>query len=235
MRDPVAGHDQAVGRRAVGLAGAAAGEDHVLGVNVSIAPGAHVARDHARSSAPCVVEEQRGREPLLVALDRLVVLHQLLVEHVQHRLAGDVRDVGGALHRGAAERAQVQLAALVAVEGDADVLEVHDLARRLRAHDLDRVLVAEEVRALDRVIGVRAPVVGDADRRVDPAGGRHRVRAHGVDLAHDRHAGALLRGGERRALAGETGPDDQYVVCWHGSLRSIRRMWAADAPRPGTL
>ncbi len=131
-----------------------------LAWKVSIRARAHVARDHA-AAAPLLVLHERGREPLLVAVDRLVVLHQLLVEHVQDRLSGDVGHVGGALHRGAPERAQVQLAVLVAVERDADVLEVHDLLRRLRAHDLDRVLVAQEVRALDRVIGVRAPVVGD--------------------------------------------------------------------------
>ena len=129
-------------------------------------------------------------EPLLVAVDRVVVAHELLVEDVQDRLAGDVGDVGGALLRGAAEGAQVELALLVAVKRDADVLEVHRLAGRLRAHDLDRVLVAEEVRALDGVVGVLGPVVVDRDRGVDPAGGGDRVRAHRVDLAHDRDAGA---------------------------------------------
>ena len=194
-----------------------------MAVNASIRP-LRTSRAITPQQRARLVLQQRGREPLLVALDRLVVLHQLLVEHVQDRLAGDVGDVGGALHRGAAERAQVHLALLVAVEGDADVLEVHDLVGRLRAHDLDRVLVAEEVRALDRVVGVRAPVVVDADRGVDAAGGRDRVRAHRVDLAHDRHARARSGGGERRALAGEAGADDQDVVCWHGSLRSIGGM-----------
>ena len=145
-----------------------------------------------------------------------MVLHELLVEHVQDRLAGDVGHVGGALHGGAAEGAQVELARLVAVEGDPDVLEVQDLLGRLGAHDLDRVLVAEEVRALDGVVGVRAPVVVHADRGVDPAGGGHRVRADRVDLAHDRDGRARVGRRERGALAGEAGPDDQDVVCWHG-------------------
>jgi hypothetical protein len=52
------------------------------------------------------------------------VLHQLLVGHVQHRLAGDVRDISGAVRRRTAERTQVKLALLVAVERDADVLDV---------------------------------------------------------------------------------------------------------------
>src|SRR5207248_2171263 len=80
-------------------------EDHVLGAEGLHAAGAHVARDDPGAAAG-VVEHQRGGEPLLVALDRLVMLEQLLVEDVEHRLAGDVGDVGGALHRGAAERAK---------------------------------------------------------------------------------------------------------------------------------
>jgi hypothetical protein len=108
-----------------------------------------------------VVEDERGDEPLLEAIDAIAVLEDLLVEHVEHRLAGDVGHVGGAAssrRRRTARRSSSP--DLVAVEGDPDVLEVHDLAGRLAAHDLDGVLVAQEVRALDRVEGVRAPVVG---------------------------------------------------------------------------
>ena len=125
-RDAVAGHDQAVGGRLVSLPGATASEDHVLGLEGFEATATHVACDHT-AAAPGVVLKQRGGEPLLVALDRLVVLHQLLVEHVQQRLASDVGDVGGALHRGAAERAQVHLTLVVAVEGHAHVLQLHHL------------------------------------------------------------------------------------------------------------
>ena len=213
-RDPVAGHDQAVGGRLVGLAGAAAGEDHVLGGEGFHVPAADLARDHP-AAAPLVVEHQRGREPLLVALDGLVVLHQLLVEDVQQRLSGDVGDVGGPLQGRPPEGTQVEFALVVAVEGDADVLEVHDLGRGFRAHDFDRVLVAQEVRALDGVVGVRAPVVVDADGRVDATGGGHRVRAHRMDLAHDGHTGPALGGGEGGPLAGQARADDQHIVRGH--------------------
>ena len=131
-------------------------------------------------------------------------------------MAGDVGDVVGARRRGAAERAGAEVAVLVAVEGDAGVLEPQDLVRRLAAHDLDRVLVAEVVRALDRVERVRLPGVLGIQRRVDPAGGRDRVRAHGVDLGDDRDRCAGLRGRQRRALAGEAGADDQNVMGGHG-------------------
>ena len=73
-------------------------------------------------------------------------------------MAGDVGHVVGAGGRGAAEGAGPQVAGLVAVEGDAGVLEPEDLVRRLPAHDLDRVLVAEVVRPLDGVERVGLPV-----------------------------------------------------------------------------
>jgi len=211
LRDPVGGADQRVGRRLVALAGAAGGEDHVLGGERLDGARADVPRDAAGAGA-LVVDEQRGGEPLLVAVDGLVVLHELLVEHVQDRLAGDVGDVGRALDRGAAERAQVELAVVVAVEGDPDVLEVHDLVGRLGAHDLDRVLVAEEVRALDGVVGVRAPVVGDRDGGVDAAGRGDGVRADRMHLGEDRHRHAGVGGRDGRALAGEPRSDDEDVV-----------------------
>ena len=216
-RDAVAGHDQSVGGGLVDLSGPAAREDHVLGHERLDAAAAHVPCHHAAAAA-VAVGQQRQREPLLEALDRLVVLHQLLVEHVQQRLAGDVGDVCGALHRGTPKRAQVQFAVVVAVEGDADVLEVHDLSRGFRAHDFDRVLVTQVVGSLDRVVGVRAPVVVDADGRVDASGRGHRVRAHGVNLAHDRDARARTGRSQSGALASEAGADDQDVVCGHRSF-----------------
>ena len=74
-------------------------------------------------------------------------------------MAGDVGDVVGAGGGGAAERAGAEVARVVPVEGDAEVLEIQDLVGRLAAHDLDGVLVPEVVRALDRVERVRLPRV----------------------------------------------------------------------------
>ena len=130
-------------------------------------------------------------------------------------MAGDVGDVVGAGGGRAAERARAEVAGLVAVEGDAGVLEPQDLVGRLAAHDLDRVLVAQVVRALDRVERVRLPAVLGVERRVDPAGGRDRVRADGMDLRDDRHRRAGLGRGQRGPLAGEAGTDDQHVVRGH--------------------
>ena len=167
--------------------------------------------------SPVLVDRQRGAEPFLVAGDRVGVLHQLLVEDVHDRLAGDVGDVVGAGGRGAAEGPGAQLPLGVAVEGHPEVLEVEDLLRCLAAHDLDRVLVGEVVGALDRVEGVGLPGVLGVERRVDPALRGVGVRAHRMDLADDPDRDAVLGGGEGRALSGEAGSDDQDVVGGHES------------------
>ena len=91
-----------------------------------------IERATAPVQRPVVVLQQRGDEPLLVAVDLLVELHQLLVEHVQQRLAGDVGDVVGAGGGGAAEGAGAELALVVAVERDAPVLELEHLVRAPR-------------------------------------------------------------------------------------------------------
>jgi hypothetical protein len=87
------------------------------------------------------------------------------------------------------------------VEGDAEMLEVQQLLGSRLAHDLDRVLVCEVVRALDRVEGVRLPAVVLLQRGVDPALRGVRVRANWVDLANDAHRDALLGSGKRGPLS----------------------------------
>ena len=134
---------------------------------------------------------------------------------MQDRLAGDVGHVVGARGAGAAEGALAQPPLLVAVEGHAEVLELEQLLGRLAAHDLDGVLVAQVVRALDRVEGVRLPGVLGVERGVDAALGRVRMGADRVDLGDDAHGCALLRRGEGGALAGQSGSYDKDVVMGH--------------------
>ena len=69
-------------------------------------------------------------------------------------------------------------------ERQAVVLELDDRLGRLAAHVLDRVLVAEPVAALDRVVRVPAPVVLGhvAERRVDAALRGDGVRARREEL-----------------------------------------------------
>src|SRR3954447_6525791 len=222
-RDAVAGADQRVGGRVVDLAVAACREDHGLGGEQLHRAVAHVARHHS-GDLSLVVADERGVEPLLVAVD-LVVLHELLVEHVEDGLAGDVGHVVGAGRGGAAEGARSELALLVAVEGHAEVLEIQDLLGRGLAHDLDRVLVAEVVGALHGVEGVRLPGVLRAESGIDAALRRVGVRAHRVDLGEDSHGCALLCGRQGRALAGEAGPDYEDVMAGHGAAILCKRLF----------
>ena len=226
-RDSVAGADQGVGGGLPDLSDSSRGQDHVLRLEQLHGPVGDVAH-HCPRTAAVVVEHEARREVLLVAGDHLRVLHQLLVEHVHDRLAGDVRDVVGARLGGAAERSRSQPSLVVAVERDAEVLEVKDLVRGLAAHDLDRVLVAEVVGALDGVECVRLPAVSLLQRGVDAALGSVRVRTHGVDLGDDPDRDALLGRRERGPLAGEPRSDHEYVVprahrCGSG------RAWASES------
>ena len=211
--DPVAGTDERVGGGVEDLAVAARGQDHGLGGEQLEGAVADVAGHRAGDPAG-VVADQGGGEPLLVAV-HLLVPHQLLVEHVQQRLAGDVGDVVGAGRRGAAEGAGAELALLVAVEGHAPVLELQHLVGSLPAHDLDGVLVAQVVRALDRVEGVRLPGVLGVQRGVDAARRRVGVRADRMDLADDADGCAALCCAEGGSLSGEAGSYDEDVVLGH--------------------
>ena len=107
-------------------------------------------------------------------------------------MAGDVGGVRGARLAGGAERALRDPAVLGAREDRAPVLELVDVVGRLVAEDLDRVLVAEVVGALDRVERVLLGVVLGRvpERGVDPALGRAGVAADRVDLGEKRDVGA---------------------------------------------
>ena len=226
LGDPVAGADQRVGGRVPDLPVAARREDHRLGAEVVHRAVRDVAADRPDAVA-VVVQCEARREVLLVALDVLRELHELLVEDVHDRLAGDVSDVVGAGGRGAAEGPGAELALLVAVEGDAEVLQVEQLLRRRPAHDLDGVLVGQVVGALDRVEGMRLPAVVLLERRVDAPLRGVGVRADGVDLADDAHRNALFGRGERGPLSREARPDHQDVMVRHGIDPIKEGFWGA--------
>jgi hypothetical protein len=226
--DPVAGADEGVRGRVVDLAVAAGDKDHRLGGERLHGAVPDVA-GHGAGDAAILVLHQRGREPLLVPVD-LLVLHQLLVENMQDRLAGDVGHVVGARGGGAAESALAEPAFLVSVEGHAEVLQVENLAGSLAAHDLDCVLVAQVVRALDRVERMRLPRVLRVERRVYPTLCRVRMGPDRVDLGDDPHRRALPRRGEGGALTGKAGSYDEDVVLGH--LRGLGRFYGMCGRRP---
>ena len=99
-------------------------------------------------------------------------------------------------------------------EDRSPVLELVDVVRRLLAEDLDRVLVSEVVGALHGVERMLLGIVlgGVPERGVDPAFGRARVAADGVDLRDHRDVRARIEGLDRRAHPRAAGPDDEHVV-----------------------
>ncbi|KAG0162131.1 hypothetical protein DFQ30_003207, partial [Apophysomyces sp. BC1015] len=152
----VTGVNECVGRRVEDAPGATGRKQRALAFQDSDVTGLHLERGHAEHVALSVADQvQRHPFDEKVRLG----LHVLLVQRVQQRVAGPVRRRARALHRllaivrgVAAEWALVDRAVRVAVERHAEVLKLIDRIRRLAAHELDRVLVAEPVRALDRVL-----------------------------------------------------------------------------------
>ena len=122
----------------------------------------HVERDDAATLA-IFHDEVEGK---ILDEELGVVLQRLLIQGVQHGVAGAVGRRAGALRdalaevRGhAAEGPLIDLALFGARERNAIVLELDDRGRRHLAHELDRILIAEPVGAFYRVIHVPAPVV----------------------------------------------------------------------------
>ena len=146
--------------------------------------------------------------------------HVALVERVQQRVPGTVGGRARALDRllteigrVAAERALVDRAVGIAVERHPEVLEFVDHLRCHPAHVLDRVLVAEIVRPLDRVEHVPVPVVlaHVAQRGADPALRGHGVRPGREHLREHRNLVAGLGQLQRTTHAGTAGADDDRI------------------------
>jgi hypothetical protein len=191
MPETVTGIDEGVGRRIEDSAGAAGGKDRRLAVEGDDLAGLHLERDDPEH-LPRLVADQIERHPLDEELR--VGTHVALIERVQHRVASAVGGGAGAANRllaevrhVAAERTLVDLAFVGAVERHAEMFEFDDHLRRLATHVFDRVLVAEPVGALDRVVHVPVPVIflGVAERGGDAALRRHGVRTGRKDLRQD--------------------------------------------------
>ena len=245
--EAVAGVDEGVGRCREDPAGAAGREHHRLGLQHVQLAGLHLERGDADDGA-LGVADQVERHPLDEEIGAR--LDVLLVERVQHRVAGAVGGGAGALDRllavvrgVAAERALVDRAVRVAVERHAEVLELVDDVRRLAAHELDRVLVAEPVAALDGVVEVVVPVVlaHVAERSADPALRRDRVRAGREHLGQDGDVEPGEREPQRRLHPRAAGADDDDVEAARRRGRgvhrrrvhhSLQRTWIAQPAQP---
>jgi hypothetical protein len=169
-----------------------------------------VPADHALAAV--VVDHELPGEVLLVDGD--VPLHQLLVEHLDQDVTGDVGRVDGPRRAGRPEGTLRHPAVVAPGEVGAPVVELVDVERGLVAQDLDRVLVAEEVGALDGVVGVLLGIVvaGVPERRVDPALRGPGVAAGRVELRDHADVGSGIECGDGGAHSGATGPHDEHVV-----------------------
>ena len=89
------------------------------------------------------------------------------------------------MNRMAAERPLVDRALFGARERHAEMLQLDDRRHRIAAHEFDRVLVAQPIGPLDRVVHVPAPVVFAhiAERGADAALRRYSMAAGRKDLA----------------------------------------------------
>src|SRR5215211_6085192 len=207
---PVARARPRVRRADVEPAGASGREDHGLRADRLEAAVEQVPDDHALAAA--VVDDEAPREELVVDAD--VPLHHLLVEHLDEDVPRDVGGVGRARLAGRPEGSLRDAAVGRPGKHRAPVLELVDVAGGLVAEDLDRVLVAEVVRALYAVEGVLFGVVLGcvAERRVDAALGGSGVAPHRVDLRDHRDVRAGVERLDRRAHSGTAGTDDEDVV-----------------------
>ena len=237
-RGPVGGRGVAVGRFAVDAAEAAGREDRRLRGHEFELAVADVVGDDPRPDA--VFDGQSRGEVFFVDLDAEAL--QLLPKGVQDDEPRDVGRVACAGRTGAAERPLSDAPVGHAGEDAAAMLEPDDLARCVLGHRLDRVLVAQIVRALGAVEGVvfRRVVLTIAKRGVDPALSRAGVAAHRMHLRDDRDVGTEFGCFDGCAHPGETAPDHDDVVLDHvllfcprgGGIRSklIRKMFAGEAP-----
>jgi hypothetical protein len=166
--------------------------------------GRKIDRDDA--AADPVDHDQIDREILDIELG--VLLQRLLIERMQHRMPGAIGRGAGALRgrplaemrRHAAERPLIDAPGLGTRKRHTVVLELDDRSRRLAAKVLDGVLIAEPVRALDRVVHVPTPIVVAhiAERGADSALGRDRVASRREDLGDAGRREILLGQPERR-------------------------------------
>ena len=145
---------------------------------------------------------------------------------MQHVEAGLVGREPGALHTHAAEGAHGDPTVRRAAPGAAPVLELDELPRSRLYEGLDRVLIREEVTALQRVVGVELEAVVRPHRARGTALGGHRVAAHGVELRDHRDGEfrSALCHRDRRAQTGRS-PADQYdIVALYLHRESCRQL-----------
>jgi hypothetical protein len=235
--EAVTGIDEGIGRGVVDTAGTAGRENRGPGMEDHDLAGFHFHRGDAKDMT-FGVADQVQRHPLDEELG--VGLDVTLVHGVQHGVTGTVSGGAGAAYRlfaevghVAAERALVDLAVVGTVERHAVVFELDHHFVGLLAHELDRVLVAEPVGALDGVVHVPRPVIflGVAERGGNAPLGGDGMRTGREDLGQ--HGGLEAGFGQldRGTQAGATGANDHRIKLENRNTHaySLQRIAAAHA------
>ncbi len=189
----------------------------------------------------CAILEVPGHHPAAGALlvsDQIeseildeklcIIAHALLIERVDDRVTRPVGGGAGAHRRVAlavvlhlaAERALIDPPVLGARKRHAKMLELDDRGDRVATHVFDRVLVAEPVRAFDRVVHVPTPIVlvHISERGADPALRRHGVATGREDFADASSLEPLDRRSQGRPQTRAAGADDDDVIAVIGDL-----------------
>ncbi|CAD6563468.1 hypothetical protein LMG24235_08715 [Paraburkholderia sabiae] len=215
--EAVARVDERIGRRREDPARAARGEQRGLAFEDVDVARFHFERGHAEHVAFGVADQvQRHPFDEERGLRRDVLLVQRVQQCVARTVSGSARALDRLLavvRRVAAERALVDRAVRVTVERHAEVFQFVDGVRRFAAHELDRVLVAEPVGALDRVVEVVVPVVFAhvAERGADAALCGDGVRTRREHLREHAHGEARARELQRGAHPGAARADDDHI------------------------
>ena len=212
QRHPVPGDNQGVGRGFKQPPAAPGAENDGLGADGVDLPGADF-QGHYPGHLP-ILHYQRGNEPLLITAD--AGLDKLLEHHMEQGLAGEIAHKESARPPLPAESPGAQLALIVPVKGNAHVFHIDKGFAGGTAHYLDGVLVAEEVAALDSVVGVVLPIVAAVEEGgVDAALGGVGMAAYRMNLADYGGVGAVGPGGDGRAHTGQPGADYQNIMLQH--------------------
>ncbi len=177
----------------------------------------------------------------------------LLVQRVQHGVAGAVSGSAGALDcflavvgRMAAKGALINCAIRIAVKWHAHVFKVIDDLGCFTAHELDGVLITQPVRTFDGVVKMVVPVVivHVSQRGTDASLRSHRVGAGGEYLAQNCNVQTGAGQLQGSTHAGATGPDDDDVEfsCCNGIGHGLglnnsmdqrrHRTWTAQPAHP---
>ena len=230
----IAGVDVGVGGAGVDAPGAAGGEHRGAGFDERCLAGLDANGDDAHHR-PVAVLHQIHREPL--GEEHRAGAHIVLVERVQHGMAGAIRRGAGARRLPAlavvlglaAERALIDAPVFVARERQAHVLQLVHGLRAGFAHVFDGVLVADVVRPFHGVVHVPAPIVFGifaADGASDAALRRNGVRARWEHLGKHRHAQAGAGEFQPGAQTGAAAADDHAVELHRvvGRQRSLHTM-----------